>query len=54
MKIKAKPTAKFPDRMMVTFAGGHAVFNNRIHAEEFTGHPGGIGRAALMYLDAVK
>lgn len=54
MKIKAKPTPDYPNRMMVTFAGGHAIFNDRGHAGEFTEHPGSVGPAARMYLDAVK
>lgn len=54
MKIKAKPTPEHPNRMMVTFPSGHAVFNTREDAQEFTEHVGAIGDAALLYLDTVK
>jgi hypothetical protein len=54
MKIKAKPTPEHPNRMMVTFPSGHAVFSTRDDAQGFTGHVGAIGDAAVLYLETVK
>lgn len=54
MNIKAKPTPDHPNRMMVMFPSGHAVFNDREHAMEFNEHPGSIGPAARAYLATVN
>ena len=49
--VRETPTIPNPQRAVVRFPCGRAMFESAVHATEYLNHPGDIGHAARFYIE---